>query len=58
MSQTVLITGAAGLLGANFSRYLTGKGYTVVGIDNLFGGYESSVDPESIFYKADLISQN
>ena len=42
MSKTVLITGAAGLLGANFSRYLTGKGYTVVGIDNLFGGYESS----------------
>ena len=54
MSQTVLITGAAGLLGANFSRYLTGKGYTVVGIDNLFGGYESSVDPESVFYEVDL----
>lgn len=54
MSKTVLITGAAGLLGANFSRYLTGKGYTVVGIDNLFGGYESSVDPDSVFYKADL----
>jgi len=54
MSKTVLITGAAGLLGANFSRYLTGKGYTVVGIDNLFGGYESSVDPNSVFYEADL----
>lgn len=54
MSQTVLITGAAGLLGANFSRYLTGKGYTVVGIDNLFGGYKSSVDPESVFYEVDL----
>ena len=51
---TVLITGAAGLLGANFSRYLSKKGYTVVGIDNLFGGYESSVDPSSVFYKEDL----
>ena len=52
--STVLITGAAGLLGANFSRYLTNKGHTVVGIDNLFGGYESSVDPNSVFYKIDL----
>ena len=52
--STVLITGAAGLLGANFSRYLTSKGHTVVGIDNLFGGYESSVDPDSVFYKIDL----
>ena len=52
--STVLITGAAGLLGANFSRYLTSKGHTVVGIDNLFGGYESSVDPNSVFYKIDL----
>jgi len=54
MSKTVLITGAAGLLGANFSRHLTNKGYTVVGIDNLFGGYASSVDPDSVFYEADL----
>jgi len=54
MNKTVLITGSAGLLGANFSRYLTGKGYTVVGIDNLFGGYESSVDPNSVFYNVDL----
>lgn len=54
MHKTVLITGAAGLLGANFSRYLSSKGYSVIGVDNLFGGYESSVDPESTFYKADL----
>jgi len=54
MSKTVLITGAAGLLGANLSRYLTSKGYDVVGIDNLFGGYSSSVDPNSTFYETDL----
>jgi UDP-glucose 4-epimerase len=54
MNKTVLITGSAGLLGANFSRYLTGKGHAVVGIDNLFGGYESSVDPDSVFYNIDL----
>lgn len=53
--STVLITGVAGLLGANFSRHLLNKGYTVVGIDNLFGGYESSVDDRVEFYQVDLL---
>jgi UDP-glucose 4-epimerase len=53
--STVLITGVAGLLGANFSRHLLDKGYTVVGIDNLSGGYESSVDERVEFYRADLL---
>jgi len=34
MSQTVLITGAAGLIGSEVSRYFLGLGCTVVGIDN------------------------
>ncbi len=50
----VLITGAAGLLGANFSRHLLNKGHKVVGIDDLSGGYEDSVPSEMIFYKQDL----
>jgi len=50
----VLITGAAGLLGANFSRHLLSKGYKVVGIDDLSGGYEDSVPSEMTFYKQDL----
>jgi len=50
----VLITGAAGLLGANFSRHLLNKGYKVVGIDDLSGGYEDSVPSEMTFYKQDL----
>ncbi len=50
----VLITGVAGLLGANFSKYLLDKGYEVVGIDNLSGGYRSSV-PEGVeFHNIDL----
>ena len=53
--STVLITGVAGLLGANFSRHLLDKGYTVVGIDNLSGGYESSVDERVEFYRVDLL---
>jgi len=51
----VLITGVAGLLGANFSRYLLSKGYEVVGIDNLSGGYESNIPEGCIFYKVDLL---
>lgn len=30
----VLVTGTAGLLGANYSRHLLEKGHTVIGIDN------------------------
>ena len=37
--KTVVITGCAGLLGSHFSRHLINKGYKVVGIDNLSGGY-------------------
>tara|TARA_B100001123_G_scaffold342540_1_gene388691 strand:+ start:14724 stop:15692 length:969 start_codon:yes stop_codon:yes gene_type:complete len=44
----------AGLLGANFSRYLLDKGYEVIGIDNLSGGFEDSVDPRVRFYPVDL----
>ena len=37
--QTVVITGCAGLLGSHFSRHLLSKGYRVIGIDDLSGGY-------------------
>jgi len=52
--KTVLVTGVAGLLGANFSRYLLDNGYKVVGIDNLSGGYRESVDSRVDFYEVDL----
>ena len=50
----VLITGVAGLFGANFSRHLLKNGYDVVGIDNLSGGYHSSVPKGVKFYQTDL----
>ena len=53
----VLITGVAGLLGANFSRYLLDNGYQVVGIDDLSGGYASSVPSGVNFYNQDLVDQ-
>lgn len=38
--KTVVVTGAAGLLGSHFTRHLINNGYRVVGIDDLSGGYQ------------------
>ena len=58
--KTILITGCAGLLGANFSRYLLEKGYHVVGVDDLSGGYEDFIPTHEnfTFYKVNLESGN
>lgn len=40
MSQTVVVTGAAGFIGSNLSAELLQRGYTVRGIDNLSQGTE------------------
>jgi len=52
--KSVLITGVAGLLGAHLSRYLLDLGYAVVGIDDLSGGFKSSVDRRVTLYTIDL----
>jgi UDP-glucose 4-epimerase len=51
----VLITGCAGLFGANFSRYLLDRNYEVVGIDDLSGGYSDNIDPRTKIYIFNLI---
>jgi len=58
--KKILITGCAGLIGANFSRYLLEKGYFVIGIDNFFGGYEDFLPSSDnfIFYKRNLESDD
>ncbi len=53
-----VVTGIAGLLGANFSRHLIQKNFKVIGIDDLSGGYEEFVPREAIFYKVDLTKQS
>ena len=52
--SNILITGVAGLLGANFARHLVKKGHKVSGIDNLSGGYKDNVPEDIAFYQADL----
>jgi UDP-glucose 4-epimerase len=52
----IILTGVAGLLGCHFARHLLKKGHTVVGIDNLSGGYKDFL-PENekfSFFKYDL----
>ena len=60
-TKKVLITGVAGLIGAHFSRYLLDKGYTVIGIDDLSGGYRDFVDPriieQGLFYSININNQ-
>jgi UDP-glucose 4-epimerase len=50
----VLITGVAGFMGSHLADEFLAKGYDVVGIDNLIGGYYENV-PEGVeFYAKDL----
>jgi len=39
----ILVTGCAGLLGANYSRHLIQTGHEIIGVDNLSGGYKAFV---------------
>jgi len=51
----VLITGVAGLLGSHFSSHLLKKGYNVVGVDDLSGGYKEFIPKGVKFYQLNLI---
>lgn len=54
--KTILITGVAGLLGSSFADWILSNHpeTTVIGIDDLSGGYLENVDPRVKFYQADL----
>lgn len=56
----ILITGVAGLLGSKFALWLLDNinDVTVIGIDNLSGGFMKNVDSRIIFYKEDLSTSN
>ncbi len=58
-TKKILITGVAGLFGSHLSTYLLDKGYEVIGIDNLSGGYDDFVDERlknsARFYATDLL---
>ena len=47
----ILITGAAGFLGSHQVEKLHNLGHTVIGIDNMMGGYEDNVPKNIKFHK-------
>jgi len=56
MSQTVLITGVAGLLGSRLADWLIENkpDIKVIGIDDLSGGFEENINPKVNFWQMDL----
>ena len=50
----VLITGVAGFMGSHLADDFLAKGYDVVGIDSLIGGYLENVPTGVDFYELDL----
>ena len=50
----VLITGVAGFMGSHLADAFLAKGYDVIGIDNLLGGYEENVPSGVDFHNIDL----
>ena len=57
MNKTVLITGVAGLLGSRLADWIIENKpeYTVVGIDDLSGGFKENVNPKVKFWQMNLI---
>ena len=54
ISNKILITGCAGLLGSHMAEYLLEQGYEVHGIDNLSGGYVENIPEGVVFHVGDL----
>ena len=55
-----LITGVAGLIGSRLADWIIENkpDYCVVGVDNLFGGYEENINKNVIFYNKELSSDD
>lgn len=60
MSKVVLITGVAGLIGSRFADWIIENHpeISVVGIDNLEGGYIENVNEKVDFHKIDLATDD
>lgn len=50
----VVVTGGAGFIGSNVVNQLIVDGFNVHIIDNLSGGKKANVNPQAVFYEADI----
>ena len=59
MNRTVLITGVAGLLGSRLADWIIENqpNTTIIGIDDLSGGYKENIHPKVKFWEMDLVNQ-
>jgi len=57
MGKRVLITGVAGLLGSRLADWILENKpeYTVIGIDDLSGGFQENIDPRVEFWEMNLV---
>ncbi len=55
MSDTVLVTGAAGFIGSHVVDALLAQGYDVVALDDLSGGFRENVDPRARFHERSIL---
>jgi len=51
----VLVTGAAGFIGAHVTRALLARGHQVVALDDLSGGFRDNVDPRARFVEGSIL---
>lgn len=54
-SAKVLVTGAAGFIGSHVVSELLARGYDVVGLDDLSGGFRSNVDDRATFVRGSIL---
>lgn len=58
MSESVLVTGGAGFIGSHVAALLVKRGYRVVILDDLSGGFVENIPPGAVFIKGSILDQD
>lgn len=55
-NKTVIVTGCAGFIGSHVCQHLLDAGHSVIGLDDLSGGFIENVPNEVCFYKGSTLN--